>query len=109
MPFRQYIRKRDQQGEYWGGQSFDEHLSLCELQLTTDLLLEHLPEEIAGRMKAAGIKGKALGDPLRESEAKVIRETLIQYAGHRGKTARALGMHPSTLWRKMKRLGIKVN
>ena len=44
MPFRQYIRKRDQQGEYWQGQDFAEHLSLCELQLTTDLLLEHLPE-----------------------------------------------------------------
>ena len=45
MPFRQYIRKRDQQGEYWQGQGFEEHLSLCELQLTTDLLLEHLPED----------------------------------------------------------------
>jgi PAS domain S-box-containing protein len=71
--------------------------------------LEHLPGEIAGRMKAAGIGGEALGDPLRESEAKVIREILIANAGHRGKTARALGMHPSTLWRKMKRLGIKVD
>lgn len=45
MPFRQYIRKRDQRGEYWGGQSFEEHLSLCESQLTTDLLLECLPED----------------------------------------------------------------
>jgi PAS domain S-box-containing protein len=71
--------------------------------------LEHLPEEITGRMKAAGIEGEALGDPLRESEAKVILETLMQYAGHRGKTARALGIHPSTLWRKMKRLRIKAD
>lgn len=71
--------------------------------------LEHLPEEIAGRMKAAGIGGETLGDPLRASEAKVIRETLIQHAGHRNKTARALGIHPSTLWRKMKRLGITVD
>ena len=45
MPFRQYIRKRDQRGEYWEGQSFEEHVSLCGLQLTTNLLLESLPEE----------------------------------------------------------------
>jgi len=45
MPFKQYIRKCDKKGEYWGGQSFEEHLSLCELQLTTDLLLENLPED----------------------------------------------------------------
>jgi transcriptional regulator with PAS, ATPase and Fis domain len=69
---------------------------------------EHLPEEITGRRKAVGIGGEVLGDPLRESEAKIIRETLIANDGHRGKTARALGIHPSTLWRKMKRLGIEM-
>ena len=45
MSFKQYIRKCDQKGEYWRGQSFEEHLSLCESQLTTDLLLEYLPED----------------------------------------------------------------
>jgi len=45
MAFKQYIRKCDEHGEYWGGQSFEEHLSLCDLQLTTDLLLEYLPED----------------------------------------------------------------
>jgi transcriptional regulator with PAS, ATPase and Fis domain len=69
--------------------------------------LEHLPEEITRRLKVDVPEGKAMGDPLRESEAKAIRETLQKCGGHRGKTARALGIHTSTLWRKMKRLGIE--
>lgn len=69
--------------------------------------LEHLPEEIMGKLKPVDAEGKALGDPLRESEAKVIRETLRKYGGHRSRTANALGIHPTTLWRKMRRLGIE--
>jgi len=45
MPFKQYIRKADQRGEYWGGQTFEEYLSLCDSQLTTELLLDWLPHE----------------------------------------------------------------
>jgi transcriptional regulator with PAS, ATPase and Fis domain len=41
-----------------------------------------------------------------EAEARTIRETLALHGGHRAKTAAALGIHPSTLWRKMKRYGI---
>jgi propionate catabolism operon transcriptional regulator len=33
-------------------------------------------------------------------------QTLRQQGGHRGKTAAALGIDKSTLWRKMKRYGI---
>ena len=44
MPFKQYIRKDDQRGEYWEGQSFEEHLALCDAQLTTDTLLRLLPK-----------------------------------------------------------------
>lgn len=69
--------------------------------------MEHLPEEITGRSRAAGTEREAMGDPLKESEARAIRETLRRFDGHRGKTARALGIHPATLWRKMKRLGIE--
>ncbi len=68
--------------------------------------LEHLPEEITGQLELAGGQEVA-GDPLRESESRAIRETLRRNNGHRGRTAQALGIHPSTLWRKMKRLGIE--
>ena len=68
--------------------------------------LEHLPEEITGQLEVAGGQ-EVVGDPLKESESKAIRETLRRNNGHRGRTAQALGIHPSTLWRKMKRLGIE--
>ncbi len=45
MPFKQYIRKADQRGEYWEGQTFEEYLSLCDSQLTTELLLDYLPDD----------------------------------------------------------------
>ena len=68
--------------------------------------LEHLPHEISGKLEQRGVPEETAGDPLKDSEARVIRETLRRYNGHRGMTAQALGIHPSTLWRKMKRLGI---
>lgn len=39
-------------------------------------------------------------------EAERIRETLQHYSGNRGKTAKALGISKTTLWRKMKRYHI---
>jgi DNA-binding NtrC family response regulator len=44
---------------------------------------------------------------LRRTEAQTIIETLHKYKGHRGKTADELGIDKSTLWRKMKKHGIK--
>jgi len=55
---------------------------------------DDLPEEETGSLK--------------EMEARVIKEALIRNNGSRRKTAGELGIHPSTLWRKMKRLGINV-
>lgn len=43
---------------------------------------------------------------LKASEAEAIRCALAQHQGHREKTALALGIHKTTLLRKMKRLGI---
>jgi transcriptional regulator with PAS, ATPase and Fis domain len=45
-------------------------------------------------------------DPLRAAEAQAIREALRQHDGHRRRTAEALGIDKTTLWRKMKRLGV---
>ncbi|MCD6319386.1 MAG: sigma 54-interacting transcriptional regulator [Candidatus Desulfofervidaceae bacterium] len=43
---------------------------------------------------------------LKEQEAQIIKKTLEKYSGHRGKTATALGIDRSTLWRKMKKYNI---
>ena len=44
---------------------------------------------------------------MEQAEAVLIRETLERHGGHRGRTADELGVHPTTLWRKMKRYGIQ--
>jgi len=41
--------------------------------------------------------------PLKLAEKVLIRSTLKKFDGHRGKTAQALGIDKSTLWRKMKK------
>jgi transcriptional regulator with PAS, ATPase and Fis domain len=77
---------------------------LCRGRLITR---EHLPMDLQGARNGAG--GAPAGGPqasLKEAEAAVIRSLLAEHGGSRAKTARALGIDPSTLWRKMKRLGI---
>jgi len=63
----------------------------------------HLPRELAslggGEVRAA----KTLDD----AEARFIRESLAKNGGSRLATARQLGVHKTTLWRKMKRHGIE--
>lgn len=44
---------------------------------------------------------------LGEAEADIILQTLHQHQGHRGKTAAALGIDKSTLWRKIKKYALK--
>jgi PAS domain S-box-containing protein len=45
-------------------------------------------------------------DPLESAEAQVIRNTLEQHNGNRMAAAKALGLHRTTLWRKMRRYGL---
>ncbi|MBU1742956.1 MAG: hypothetical protein KKC37_15565 [Proteobacteria bacterium] len=44
--------------------------------------------------------------PLADLEARAIDAALGRHRGHRARTARALGISTSTLWRKMKRYGL---
>lgn len=44
--------------------------------------------------------------PLRSAEAETLRTTLAQYNGNRNLAAEALGLHRTTLWRKMKLHGL---
>ena len=64
--------------------------------------VEHLPDDLL--LPHSDVPPSA--DRLEHAEAHVILDALRDNAWHRGGTARALGMHPTTLWRKMRRLGI---
>ena len=66
-----------------------------------------LPTELAdGPLLDNGAEPEPTGNPLLEAEAETILRTLREHGGHRGKTAVALGIDKSTLWRKMKRYDI---
>jgi PAS domain S-box-containing protein len=68
------------------------------------LLMEHLP----GYLQPQGAQrptGSAV--TLDHLEAELIREALSRNGFNRTATARELGVHKTTLWRKMKKLGIK--
>ncbi|MBN2242846.1 MAG: sigma-54-dependent Fis family transcriptional regulator [Acidobacteria bacterium] len=65
-----------------------------------------LPSQILFGSGAVPGSGKAAGMSLAEVEAAHIRKVLAHTGGSRSKTASVLGIGPSTLWRKMKRLGL---
>ena len=63
--------------------------------------VEDLPEHIREATKA---QSRRLPP---DSEEAIVRDTLRRAGGNRAKAARELGMHRSTFWRKLKRLGIE--
>ncbi|NQT94666.1 MAG: sigma 54-interacting transcriptional regulator, partial [Lentisphaerae bacterium] len=67
--------------------------------------VQHLPTRIVGDSPRRVPKSHQSVEP--SSEA-VIRECLHRNYGDRGKTARELGIHRNTLWRKMREYGIDV-
>ena len=66
-----------------------------------EIRLEHLPPHITSQVLPHG----ASRDEQR-NEKEIILDTLRRYNGNRSQAAVELGMHRSTLWRKMKTLGI---
>ncbi|MBD3393393.1 MAG: PAS domain-containing protein [Chitinivibrionales bacterium] len=69
------------------------------------IMPEHLPRQIAPSGSPA-ISGPGPVD-VKEFERQHIQNALEQNRYSRQKTARQLGMHTATLWRKMKKLGIE--
>jgi transcriptional regulator with PAS, ATPase and Fis domain len=67
------------------------------------LLPEHLPDPLRPGESA---RRKTSPLSLSDLEAELIREALAQNGYNRSATARQLGIHKTTLWRKMKSLGI---
>ena len=66
--------------------------------------LEHLPPEL--RPAAAPLVPLLPATGIKEMERQMIRSALDKHKGHRAHAARELGIDPSTLYRKMKTLGI---
>jgi transcriptional regulator with PAS, ATPase and Fis domain len=52
--------------------------------------------------------GRGIDEAVQTAEAQAIREALARNSGHRLASARALGMHKSTFFRKTRRLGISL-
>ncbi len=67
---------------------------------------EHLPARIVTGSRDEESASTPFGDSSPEA---VIRECLARHHGNRSQTARELGMHRSTLWRKMRQLGIGIS
>ena len=66
------------------------------------ILPEHLPPEIR---PAAGPIRRRRGASLAELEERHILDVLEQHGGNRAAAAKALGIHKTTLWRRLKKLG----
>lgn len=76
---------------------------LCKGSLITP---EHLPSYLQkqGQERQQPLERGTLA----EMEAQVIYEALVRNGGNRSQTAKELGIDKTTLWRKMKRYGIKM-
>ncbi|PIV53411.1 MAG: Fis family transcriptional regulator [Elusimicrobia bacterium CG02_land_8_20_14_3_00_37_13] len=80
---------------------------LCRGQV---IELEHLPKELINKTELMQKQEKyelPAKNQLKDAEANVIIEALKRNNGHRDKTAKELHIDKSTLWRKMKKLGIE--
>ena len=67
---------------------------------------KHLPDYLTDRFPRQTLKGKKLEDLVDSFEKELIEETLKQYGGNIERVAEELGVHRSTLWRKMKKNNI---
>ncbi|MBN1883102.1 MAG: sigma 54-interacting transcriptional regulator [Deltaproteobacteria bacterium] len=70
--------------------------------------MEHLPTELFGNAPAlmSEIGTGDLKTTRSQAEKQIIIDALARYDGNRLQTARELGMHKTTLWRKMKKFGL---
>lgn len=69
--------------------------------------IEHLPNGIADYESTRTLPLSGAGDtPLELAEAETIRRTLKKHNDNRQQAAQDLGLHRTTLWRKMKKYGI---
>lgn len=78
---------------------------LCEKNLIQP---RHLPEMLVARMPGQGPSAPDMPSAVRAAEAQAIRAALERNGYNRLAAARELGLHKSTLFRKVKILGIEL-
>jgi transcriptional regulator with PAS, ATPase and Fis domain len=66
--------------------------------------LSHLPHEFQGGPPGVAGPDLSFDKKLKEQERELIEKALEKHQGRRAPAARELGIHPTTLWRKLKRL-----
>jgi PAS domain S-box-containing protein len=76
---------------------------LCRDSLIT---MDHLSTDLQKTYKDKKTMSSDSSSRLQEAEKKIILHALNKYHGNRKKTAAELNINASTLWRKMKKLGI---
>ncbi len=65
------------------------------------------PEHLPGPLKQTARLNSAGGnDPVKEAQIKLITDTLARNSNNKNATAKALGIHKSTLFRRIKKLGL---
>jgi PAS domain S-box-containing protein len=64
----------------------------------------NLPPELRQETRESDDLQSPFESNLKEQERDLIQQTLEKYHGNRTLTAKALGLHPTTLWRKLKRI-----
>jgi transcriptional regulator with PAS, ATPase and Fis domain len=69
--------------------------------------LDHLPSELVPVMSTSSIPSTLL-ETMQNIEARAIREAIERHNGNRLAAAKELGMHKSTLFRKVQQLGIEL-
>ena len=72
----------------------------------TEIRTSHLPENLLPSREFVPSRNLVTGQRLPELEKTVILDALERFGWDREKTARDLGMHRSTLWRKIRKHGI---
>ena len=69
--------------------------------------VQHLPDSLQSRAATSGAPKRGDSLPLERSEADGIRLSLSRNQGHLGRTAQELQVSRTTLWRKMKKYGLR--
>lgn len=72
----------------------------------TEITIADLPRDFVQKVAPTSETKIEGGKKLEEAERQVILNILKKHRGNRKKTAIELGIHVTTLWRKMKKLGI---
>jgi transcriptional regulator of acetoin/glycerol metabolism len=70
-----------------------------------EIHLQHLPPEFS-QFKLVAHEPVSTPLPLHDAERQTILEALEKHNWNKVETAKALGLHRTTLWRKMKQYGL---